>query len=163
MSEEQMNLAIRSAVQRTGMSLLQWLFLTAFGLLALQLALAFPAHHHTGRSWRERDHLVCFYARQLFERDLEELSEAELDDAKRWCRCMQLIVNHEMSGVQSLTDEECRFVVDALDDLCPNVQNAAGYRRVYESCSKRLAVDSPPTTLASKREPYSSDARPMLE
>lgn len=122
-------------------------FLECFGLavallLVLQLAFAYRASECAGNllteSWREKDWRMWFQAQQLYRRSPEELSRAEFDNVRRWCDCLTLIAKHETNGTQSLTDDECHFVVDALDDLCPKLSQHSGYLPIYQACRRRL-------------------------
>ncbi|HJT30760.1 MAG TPA: hypothetical protein VJ783_01750 [Pirellulales bacterium] len=123
------------------------IYLECFGLavamlLVLQLAFAYRTSEHPGNlladSWYEKDWRMWFQAQQLYRRSPEELSRAEFDNVRRWCDCLTLIAKHETDGIQSLTEDECQFVVDALDDLCPNLSQRSGYLPIYQACRRRL-------------------------
>jgi hypothetical protein len=144
----------------------QWLSLVAIGLVAWKLAVADPVDHAADGSpadRRVRDYLVYFHAHQLFQRGPDELNEDELDDVNRWCRCLRLMTLHQTSGVDCLTIDECRFVIDALDDFWPDLREYAGYRRIHESCAQRLAGGKLPAAIASVPAPRLPDDTPMLE
>jgi|SRR5215469_10952423 len=155
-----MNATIFNAMKRRHATRLEMLSLTALGLLALWLAIAFPAQRNDAASWRDRDYVFYFQAHELFQRDPEELSESQLHDLHRWCRCLNISGRQQVSGVQRLTDEECQFVVKVLDELCPNTDRFAGFRPIYESCAQRLARRS---AIASNHEPHSRAAPVLLE
>jgi hypothetical protein len=72
---------------------------------------------------------------------------------------LPLITRHDVSGVRSLTDEECQFVVQALDDLCPDSDRFAGFRRIHESC--RQSLDRRLPAIASNHE-LPSHGQPLL-
>jgi hypothetical protein len=78
------------------------------------------------------------------------LDESQLDDVKRWCRCLRLAVRHAESGVRSLDDEESRFVLDTFDEFCPDRDELAGYRRIYDSCQRRLSDGMAPVFAAAE-------------
>lgn len=134
---------------------LKILSLTASGLLALWLAIAFPASPDGAVSWRDRDYAIYYHAHQLFRCDPEELSESQLHDVERWCRCLRLTSQAQTSGVHSLTDDECQFVPQVLDELCTDTKQFAGYRPIYELCAQSLARRR--SAIASKHEPPSRD------
>lgn len=130
------------AGDRSGSVCLECFGLAVAVLLVLQLAFAYQASDHAGNlvaeSWHEKDWRMSFQAYQLYGRSPEELSRVEFDNVRRWCDCLTLIAKHEMSGTKSLTDDECQFVVDALDDLCPNLSQHGGYLPIYQACRRRL-------------------------
>ncbi|HWB08035.1 MAG TPA: hypothetical protein VG826_02235 [Pirellulales bacterium] len=144
---------------RAGGRRLEALSLTLLTVLAVVAAVVFPARKRDV-SLRERDLVVYFQAHQLFQRDPEQLSETQLDDVKRWCRCLQLAARHETSGLESLDDDERQFVVRTLHAFCPDLDELPGYRRIYDSCRAGLNAGVPPT-VATKRE-LRSHGRPVL-
>jgi hypothetical protein len=154
-----MNARIDRAGQRRRVSHLEILSLTALALLAIELAIAFPAQRRDEILAPALDYVLYFQSHQLFQCDPEQLSERELNDLKQWCRCLRLTTRHDVSGVQSLTDEECQFVVQTLDDLCPDTAPFAGFRRIHQSC--RQSLDHRQAAIASHRESPSHD-RPLL-
>src|SRR5579863_1337062 len=133
-----MNAPIEGAGRRRRLSRLEILALTGLGLLAVQLAIAFPSARQEPALWRDRDYAVYYQAYQLFGRGPEDLSVSELHAVKRWSRCLWLVDKQQSSGVQSLTDEECEFVVEVLDDMCPDTDQFTRYRPIYESCLQSL-------------------------
>jgi len=139
---------------RSGTTWLQCIGLAIAALLAIQLIALFPAARSAGQDipWRDRDYAIWYHAHQLFRCGPEELSETQLADVKRWYRCLLIVGEHEVSGHRSLTDEECQFVVDVLEEQCPNLESSA-YRQVYEECRQRLASKSGPPAIASTRSP----------
>jgi hypothetical protein len=137
------------------------LLLTAIGLVALRLAIAFPTERGDAVPWRDRDYILYYQAHQLFRCDPEELSESQLHDLDRWCRCVRITGRLEASGVQTLTDEECQFVLQVLDELCPDTELFAGFAPIYESCARSLAQRR--SAVASNREWHSRDRPVMLE
>jgi hypothetical protein len=132
----------RGGVLRAHTTRRECLLLATLGLLAVTLAASFPAQQDSKLSWRERDFRVHFHAQQLFGRDAEELNEQELNDVLRWKRLIELTADYEPRGGDHLSDEDCRFVIEVLDDLCPHLEKHHGYLRIYRSCSARLA-DAP--------------------
>ena len=131
----------RGAGNRSGSTFLECVGLATVGLLAIQLAFLFPAgdkRASSSSSWREKDWRFWYQAHQLYHRAPDELSSAEFENVQRWCRCLLLTAQHDDAGNQSLTDEECQFVVDVLGDLCPNLDQHGGYLPIYEACRRRL-------------------------
>lgn len=120
---------------------LKWAGLAAVGLLALGLSFAVPAGDEASthsRLWRERDWQIWFQSHQLYQREPEELSQTEIENVQRWSLCLLLVAQHEAAGNDSLTGDECQFVVDALGDLAPNLEKHGGYLSIYEACRRRL-------------------------
>ena len=144
-----MNPTTRAAGNRRAATLLEALSLAAVALLALELAVAFPVSPHEATP-PERDYVLYFQAQQLFHCNPEELSEARQADLKRWCQCMPLTTRHNLAGIDSLTDEDCRFVVEVLDELCPETEAFAGFHRIRESC--RQSVYCRQATIAADRK-----------
>jgi hypothetical protein len=156
-----MNATISTAAKRRRMTRLEMLALTALGLVALRLAIAFPAQRGEEVAWRERDYVLYYQAHQLFKSDPEKLSEIQLYDLDRWCRSLALIARLRVSGVQSLTEEECQFVVQVLDEFCSDTHQFAGYRPIYESCAQSLARRR--SVIALQREQHSHVRAVLLE
>jgi hypothetical protein len=117
----------------------EYLLLATLGLLSVSLAAAFPAYRAEMLSWRDRDFRVHFQAQQLFGRDAEDLSEQELNDVLRWKRLIELTADLSPGRIDHLSEEDCRFVIEVLDDLCPQLEEHDGYLQIYRSCSARLA------------------------
>lgn len=95
---------------------------------------------NTSTSWRERDWKIWHQAHQLYRCDPEQLTDLELHDVRRWCRCLSLIANCQTANVKGLNDAECAFVADVLQDLAPNMAKQPHYLAVYESCRRRQAA-----------------------
>ena len=127
-----------------GTTFLKGAGLTAVALLAFQLAAAFPARQSasSAASWRQKDYSIWFQSHQLFDCGPEELTESQLQYVRRWNSCLWIVAETETSGIQSLTDEECRFVVDVLTERDPNLAEHQAYRQIYEACRERLASGS---------------------
>ncbi len=130
----------------------EWALLLLLGLVAIKLVVVFPADHRfnaTGTSWQERDRNLYWQASQLFGRDPERLSEAELHNVKDWCRCLALAAKHRTTGFDNLTDDECQFVVDTHDRLAPILNayylGSFSLRDVplYTASRRRLAGEDP--------------------
>jgi len=126
--------------RRARVTRLQCLSLIALGLLALELANVSRAHRRAADaavSWRERDFAVYFQAYQMFQRPPEELSEWQQDEVKRWCRFLAVNCKYDEGGVENLSNDEYRFVVEVLSERSLAVQ--AVYSAVGEACRLRLA------------------------
>jgi hypothetical protein len=91
-------------------------------------------------SWRERNWKVWYVAHQMYRRDPEELTEPQLDNVQRWCRCDKLCLQCVQAGIESLTDDECQFVAEVLWQLCPNLEEHLNYFPIYEACRQRTAI-----------------------
>ncbi|HJT31183.1 MAG TPA: hypothetical protein VJ783_03975 [Pirellulales bacterium] len=102
-----------------------------------------PSATSEAASWQERDWRVWFQSHQMYHCGPEELDESELDEVRRWCRCLSLLSRchgaDELTA-DALTDDECAFLVDALQDLVPNLEEHFGYQPLYESCRRRASV-----------------------
>lgn len=148
MHEEQMHKTREGAGDRSSSIYFECFGLAVAVLLVLQLAFAYhaceQAENLLADSWHEKDWRMWFQAQQLYRRSPEELSRVEFDNARRWCDCLTLIAQHETSGNASLTDDECQFVVDALDDLCPSLSQHSGYMPIYQACRRRLQSNGRP-------------------
>jgi hypothetical protein len=154
-----MNATTARVGERQAASRLETLSLVVLGFMAVKAALAFPAQGPGLVSLPKDDLVLRFQAHQLFQRDPEELSETQLHDVRRWYRCMQLATRHQTSGRESLNDEERRFVVDTLKEFCPDLEELAGYRRIYDSCRGGLN-DGVPAVAAT--DALHSHSRPVL-
>lgn len=147
---------------RAHLSRRERLLLATLGLLAVSLAAAFPAYHAETLSWRERDFRAHYHAQQLFGRDAGELNEQELNDVQRWKRLIELTAYNPSGCVASLSEDDCRFVMEVLDDLCPHLEKHAGYHKIYESCANRLKGQGQ-AVIASAAGSSSQEAPPLLE
>jgi hypothetical protein len=147
-----MKSTISGATLRARMTRRECFLLAALALLTVPLALASPAYDPAPPTWRERDFRVHFHAQQLFGLNAEELSEPELNDVMRWCRCIELTADYGKHGVETLSDNDCRFVMEVLDDLCPRLTEHSGYLLIYQSCATRLAGDDLSPAIASSEE-----------
>lgn len=128
--------------RRARVTRLQCLSLIALGLLALELANLSRAHRRATDapvSWRERDFAVHFQAYQMFQRPPEELNEWQLDKVIRWCRFLAINCKYDEGGVENLSGDECRFVVEVLSERGPAAQEHAVYSAIHEACRLRLA------------------------
>ena len=157
--------ALSDFAQRAHTTFLEGLLLVALGLLAMKFAAVFPADKHFGAASAssEKNPMLSWHAHQLFQRGPDELSEAELHDVERWCRCVELTARYLSNGLQSLTDDECRLLVETLSDLCPNLAEHRGYFPVYEACRRRLAGEVPARQVFSRHEASFRDDAPLLE
>lgn len=117
--------------------------IVALALLILTLATVVSTAHtakNEAASWHDRDWTFWFHAHQLYESDPEQLSESELNEVRRWRRCLSLMAACQPLGVEALTDEQCAFVADVFEDLDPNLAEHPGYLSLYEPCRRRRAA-----------------------
>jgi hypothetical protein len=149
-----MDVAIPKAGNRCAAIFWQALPLMALTLLAIELAIAFPPSPDVVPG-RGRDYVLQFQSQQLFHCAPEQLSQHDLEDLKRWCDCVELTTRYGVVGLQSLTDEDCQFVVEVLDDLCPDTEEFTGFLRIRESCRRRLYCQE--AAIAADREWHSDN------
>jgi len=117
--------------------------LVAIGLLALDFAIYHRSETKVMHSaWREKDWLVWYHAHQLYQCDPGNLSEAEIENVRKWCRCVRTLEKYRIRGLDSLSDDECQDTVATLENLCANLEERADLQPFYESCRRR--VDNAP-------------------
>jgi hypothetical protein len=121
---------------------LEFAGLVAAGLISFELAARYRSQGEN--PWREKDWVVWYNAHQLYRRDPEQLSESELNDVEQWCQCLWLVDKHRKMGLESLTDDECKLLLETVDRVCPNIEEHANLLPIYEGCRRRLSLPSDP-------------------
>lgn len=119
----------------------RWLSLAFVALVALKLATTYPAQRGARGmpdSPKDRDYVFYWQSQQMFRLDPDQLSPSQFRAVKRRCRLVTLAERYVQGGVTSLSDDDCREVVEALDDFGPMLRGHHGYLRLREGCLKRL-------------------------
>lgn len=112
----------------------------AIAVVSLRLAVLFPCagSRVQASTWQERDYLVWWQAHQLFRCEPEALNDWQLELVSNWHRCLSLLVKYQTSGLESLSDDECRFVVKMIDEVHPRRAKHPGYDQIRMAFQGRL-------------------------
>lgn len=124
--------------------LIEGLTLLTIAVAAMRLVVLYPSGENSKQagSWRDRDYPVWWWSHQLFHCEPEDLHDWQLEFVKDWYRSHVLIGKYQNSGLSSLSDEECRFVLKTIDEAHRLVEYPAGYDRIRAVFARRLESSS---------------------
>jgi hypothetical protein len=127
----------------------QWAVLATITFVFLSRApvISFPAHLSPGEPARpyllgpQAYQLWC-ESRAIYGCDPQQLDQRQLTYVKRACRFVSVFDKYATLGLDSLSDDECQFVVDFLPTHYPCHDEIPLYERILRACRERLAGDS---------------------
>jgi hypothetical protein len=106
-------------------------------------AVSKPAHLGSGdlASWTVFDgdaYRLAYEAHQLYGRGTEGLSEVQLARVKRSFRCSKAMDKFAEHGLDNLSDDECKAIVEVLPKHFPRLDESPAFARMLEACRRRL-------------------------
>lgn len=123
----------------------QWICLGAISLafFSWRAAISVPSAL-SGGNGTSPEHMgpgayrLWYEAHQMYGRDPDRLAAAQLENVKRWCRCAEIMEKGATHGLDSLSDHECRLVVESLPKRYRNLDEFPAYIDMLHACRLRL-------------------------
>ncbi|HEV3004858.1 MAG TPA: hypothetical protein VGX78_10375 [Pirellulales bacterium] len=81
---------------------------------------------------------LFYEAHQMYDRDPDRLNVKQLANVKHSCRCAQILRKYASCGLDSLSDDECRMLVEYLPKRYPNLDEFPAYIEMLQACRRRL-------------------------
>ncbi|HEV3021449.1 MAG TPA: hypothetical protein VGX76_03245 [Pirellulales bacterium] len=81
---------------------------------------------------------LFYEAHQMYGCDPDRLNVKQLANVKHSCRCAQILRKYASCGLDSLSDDECRMLVEYLPKRYPNLDEFSAYIDILRVCRRRL-------------------------